>query len=514
MTSSFRFAALALLAATAPAVAQDVHLNELYVSHTGTDSQEFVELIGTPGLSLDNLYVLTVEGDGAAQGTLDRVVNLTGKVIPADGFFVIGTNAAANVDFALGASDLWENGTETFYLLSSTATIPTVGTVVTTGPGTTSIPTLGTVLDIVGIADGGYPATDAVFDGAPLTGPDGTFMPAGVFRDADYPRGWVTDNFLEFDLDAVQVPYAPRTPGAPNSPDNPWVRVTEWMSGGGGGGFCELSNTSTLAADLTGWSFDDDSDTAGTVDLSGLGTLAAGASGVLAADASATFDADWGLGGLVAIVGNNSAGLDADDQLNVYAPNGFRVDRLDYGATTVPGSYTADGFSAWSCGDAVGANDVLSWVGSIAGDAQGSVTSANGDVGSPGAFVAVASCGDWLDLGNAKAGSAGTPALVGKGTLVAGDPVALDESGASAGSVAYLVVGVANLSAPFKGGVLVPNPDLLVILVTDGAGAFALSAPWPAGFPAGFATYFQTWIADGGAPQGYSATNAWSATTP
>jgi len=61
--------AFALLAGSASA---QVHFNELYVDHTSTDDQEFIELIGTPLMSLDYHLVCVVEGEGSGAGTLDR----------------------------------------------------------------------------------------------------------------------------------------------------------------------------------------------------------------------------------------------------------------------------------------------------------------------------------------------------------------------------------------------------------------------------------------------------------
>jgi hypothetical protein len=55
-----------------------VHLNEIYASHSGTDTLEFIELVGPPGSSLTGYLVLIVEGEGAAAGTLDRAWDLTG----------------------------------------------------------------------------------------------------------------------------------------------------------------------------------------------------------------------------------------------------------------------------------------------------------------------------------------------------------------------------------------------------------------------------------------------------
>ncbi|TPW07470.1 MAG: FG-GAP repeat-containing protein, partial [Acidimicrobiaceae bacterium] len=74
------------------------------------------------------------------------------------------------------------------------------------------------------------------------------------------------------------------------------------------------------------------------------------------------------------------------------------------------------------------------------------------------------------DLGNGLAGANGVPALAGEGTLQPGSSITLSLSGALANAPATLVIGLSQLGAPFKGGVLVPSPDLLLGGFVTGAG--------------------------------------------
>ena len=189
-------------------------LNELYVSMTGTDDQEFVEIKGTGGASLDGMMLLVIEGEStSAFGTLDRAIDLTGNTIPLDGYFVVGNTAVTNLDLDAGASNVFENGTETFYLISTTdvaAVTALLGTNVDADLDlVTDIANMSTVtiLDLVAMTEGG---TDVTYDGAQTVGPDGTFLPAGIFRGEDAPNGWCLDTFLDFNLGAD------RTPGAMN----------------------------------------------------------------------------------------------------------------------------------------------------------------------------------------------------------------------------------------------------------------------------------------------------------
>ncbi len=125
--------------------------------------------------------------------------------------------------------------------------------------------------------------------------------------------------------------------------------------------------------------------------------------------------------------------------------------------------------------------------------------------------------GPWFDLGQGLGGTHGTPLLDGLGSLTAGEPLTLTLSGALENSVAWLVIGIAELNAAFKGGVLVPDPSppgLTVALPVDGAGQLTVGGNWPAGVPSGFVSYYQAWIVDGAGPLGFAASHAVRATTP
>jgi len=92
--------------------------------------------------------------------------------------------------------------------------------------------------------------------------------------------------------------------------------------------------------------------------------------------------------------------------------------------------------------------------------------------------------------------------------------VTLSLSNALENAPVFVVIGLAGLSAPFKGGVLVPSLDFLVTGATDGAGNLDIAAKWPGGLLPGTDAYFQEWIVDGAGPSGLSASNAILGTTP
>ncbi|MHC5212033.1 MAG: hypothetical protein ACYTG2_15045 [Planctomycetota bacterium] len=121
----------------------------------------------------------------------------------------------------------------------------------------------------------------------------------------------------------------------------------------------------------------------------------------------------------------------------------------------------------------------------------------------------------WDNLGSGLQGTNGVPRLVGEGWLSAGTTVTTTATQLLENQLATLVVGFAEINAPFKGGVLVPGVALLVPgLPTGGLGELQLSTTWPAGVPSGFQFYLQLWLADPAGVQGYAATNAVRGTTP
>ncbi len=155
---------------------------------------------------------------------------------------------------------------------------------------------------------------------------------------------------------------------------------------------------------------------------------------------------------------------------------------------------------AWSDCDDNGAPDACD----IAQDA-GADCNANG---------VLDSCETWTDLGQALPGVAGEPVFTGSGTLVGGDPVTLSLTNTVPNTSAWLFLGFSELSAPFKGGVLVPSPDITLVFQVNIAGFLSLSAPWPSGFPSCFRIWFQWWMLDASGPQGITASNALVALTP
>ena len=170
---------------------------------------------------------------------------------------------------------------------------------------------------------------------------------------------------------------------------NAQMRITEWMYSGSE--FIEFTNVGTSSVDMTGWSYDDDSEIPGTVDLSTFGIVAAGESVILSEDDEATFRSDWGLGSTVKIIGSNAANLGRADEINLYDASTALVDRLTYGDEDFVGSIrTRDASGNPITAATLGANDVYQWQLAYVGDSFGTYTSSvSGVLGNPGSYISI-----------------------------------------------------------------------------------------------------------------------------
>lgn len=66
-----------------------ITLNEVRIDQPGTDNDEFVELVGPPGASLDGLSLVVV-GDGEGlSGCIEEIVDLASHAIAPDGCFLL-----------------------------------------------------------------------------------------------------------------------------------------------------------------------------------------------------------------------------------------------------------------------------------------------------------------------------------------------------------------------------------------------------------------------------------------
>ncbi len=188
-------------------------INELRIDHIGTDDNEFVELIGDPGTSLDG-YSYIVIGDGTGgSGVLETVIDLTGLVIADDGLLSLG-----KAEMNIGVPDViieglnFENSDNVTHLLVL---------------GLTAVLDEDLDIDDDGVLDGvfwtevadGFSLLEIGYEGESvdllysdtILGPVGIYPPAHVFRCPD-GGDWYMGVFGNLAMDS---------PGEPNMCDVP-----------------------------------------------------------------------------------------------------------------------------------------------------------------------------------------------------------------------------------------------------------------------------------------------------
>ena len=187
------------------------------------------------------------------------------------------------------------------------------------------------------------------------------------------------------DIGSPGVSTRAATPYDPCLPIGPRMRITEYMyDSTNNGEFVEFTNVGDSPADMTGWSFDDDSNAPGTVSLGAYGVVQPGESVLFTDKTAAAFRTAWGLCDGVKVIGGNSAGLGRADTINLYDNNNQQVDKLAYGDQAFPGSIRTTGASGWVSAVGLGANNALAWTLSTVGDAEDSYAATGGAIGSPG----------------------------------------------------------------------------------------------------------------------------------
>ncbi|HTE05437.1 MAG TPA: hypothetical protein VK824_04505, partial [Planctomycetota bacterium] len=80
-------------------------------------------------------------------------------------------------------------------------------------------------------------------------------------------------------------------------------------------------------------------------------------------------------------------------------------------------------------------------------------------------------------------------------------------------SPAALFIGYSALNIAFKGGVLVPTPDLTVPFTTDGSGGYTYPITWPSVATIGATAWFQFWVKEQNSPEVWASSNAMKAVT-
>ncbi|MEZ6146917.1 MAG: hypothetical protein R3B91_16165 [Planctomycetaceae bacterium] len=206
----------------------DLYLNEVVVDldGVGDNPNEYIEVRGPAGAPLAGIYLLMVDGDGAASGDVDAVIDLTSYSIGSDGFLVIVDDAADLYTISPGTSIVdvpgldFENASYSALLLhNGGGPVPTVGgDLDVDNDGLDPLPPGYTIVDGVSALDGtvgdrGY--APIVFSGTAegLTETGATFVDTGFGSDDVIHMmrigdsiGSTTADWVAFELDDASVP--------------------------------------------------------------------------------------------------------------------------------------------------------------------------------------------------------------------------------------------------------------------------------------------------------------------
>ena len=197
-------------------------INEIRIDQPGSDQDEYFELVGDDGESLDGLTYLVI-GDSNS-GTIEAVLNLDGRTIPDDGFFLV-SEGSFQLDGAIPdmvANLNFENSDNVTHLLVQGFSGMNGMDLDEAEDGTLDQMPWGTVVDAVGLVETVDPengngefyyGTSLGFvDVGPNITDDGSFVPAHIYREGDTDGPWIIGQF-------ETSPDFDDTPGVSNSGD-------------------------------------------------------------------------------------------------------------------------------------------------------------------------------------------------------------------------------------------------------------------------------------------------------
>ena len=172
-----------------------VAFNEIRIDETGTDFNEWVELVGAAGTSLNDLTIIVI-GDGSAalgSGPIEAIVRLVGHSIPSDEHFAVAESTFAwgtsNIDLVLpGTNPLnFENSDNVTFMLVSGFVGSDAQDLDLNNDGVLDVMPWTSILDSIAlIKTTTLPPTGTEWYYGPNTiGPDGAFVPGHIWRCED-----------------------------------------------------------------------------------------------------------------------------------------------------------------------------------------------------------------------------------------------------------------------------------------------------------------------------------------
>ncbi|MBX3422329.1 MAG: hypothetical protein KF752_12320 [Pirellulaceae bacterium] len=218
----------------------NLRLNELKVNPPGNTAAgnkfQYIELIGTPALSLNNTQLVMLDGNGATSGTAGYVIDLSTYALGSNGLLIIksptgghnaaiGTSVVTDIQFD-SPTGILSKQTVSFFLVTATDTFVQGHNYDLNRDGLLdNLPSGFSIIDHVGWSDGDV--GDFVYGDVVLTQSQGT--PAAATRIVGN-TSVVTSAWFNGDLEAAdnlpsQIVYA-ATRSSPNLPVSPIAFLT------------------------------------------------------------------------------------------------------------------------------------------------------------------------------------------------------------------------------------------------------------------------------------------------
>ena len=226
---------LIAIASSAVANAQNPFVSEILWNPTGADTNfEFVELQGTAGASVSNLYLISVEGDGNGAGSVTSSIAIPSFNFGTNGLALIRESANAispspdpATTVVVPTWQTFQNGSNTFLVVQSALAVWATGTDIDTnndGAVDVQLPAGAVVWGAVGNSDTGSAdkTYGAAFGGVDLIPAVGTFPLEAAYNVLNgagtAPLAWVGGRMSNQNGGASAGPYLFFDPNFSNVP--------------------------------------------------------------------------------------------------------------------------------------------------------------------------------------------------------------------------------------------------------------------------------------------------------
>lgn len=312
--------------------AVDPLINEFVLNHTGSDDNEYVEIIGSVNADYSAFTIIEIEGDVGGTGLID------------DGTFAVGSTDANGYWTTGYQVNVYENGSVTLLLVEGyNGTL--LDDIDTDDDGVIDAVFWSRIVDCVAVVDGG--ASDLTYCGTELDSslPPAGFTPGGASRipngtDTDTAADWARNDFDGAGIPALD-PGSPDAGEALNTPNAenalvagpaPELVINEIMQnpsavGDGTGEWFELYNAGADPVDINGWAIADNGSDSHVINNGGPLVINPGTFLVLGNNADSGIN-----GGLVVnySYGTSHFLANGDDELVLLDGSATEVDRVEW----------------------------------------------------------------------------------------------------------------------------------------------------------------------------------------